>query len=502
MGPAIFTRQDLPLLRSRSLVVAEFERRYIRRVLEAHGGNVLRSPLWADFLAPVNQQAASNARCVARSTTARAAQVSDLVTRGVLQLGGLVPIEHAEYRRGAANGRRPPEADNMIARWRFRAAQAGFATVVAVVIPVALVACGPQAASAPDKAPAPVRVRQALAQASGQSAGRYSGTVEPFTRVDLSFKVAGYVRTLAQGTGPDGAKHTLQEGDFVTNGTVLAVVRESDYQARVDLARAQVAQAVAAAKQVQIDFDRITKLVASGSLAQAELDTVSSRRDTAAAQLSEAQASLSEAQIALGDCTLRAPMDGVVLKRGTEVGALVGAGSLGFTLADTRTMKVIFGAPDTLVEHFKIGDPIPITLQALPGTELQGKVTRIAPSADVTSRVFDIEAQLPNPKDRIKVGMIASLQVPGGSPAAPAGAAATLILPLTAVVRSPHDARGFAVFVATGESGKERAKVVDVKLGDVVGSGVYVVEGVAPTDRVVTMGATLIRDGDAIRLIR
>jgi multidrug efflux system membrane fusion protein len=363
-----------------------------------------------------------------------------------------------------------------------------------------LAACRSQAASSSERTPTPVRVRAAQ-QASATSGGRYSGTVEPFTRVDLAFKVGGYVRMLAQGTGPDGAKHTLQEGDFVTKDTVLAVVRESDYQARVDLARAQVAEAVAGQKQVQIDWTRVSKLVASGSLAAAELDTVSSRRDTAAAQVSEAQASLNEAQIALGDCTLRAPSDGVVLKRATEVGSLVGPGSLGFTVADTRTMKVIFGAPDTLVERLKIGDPLPVTLQALPGGELEARVTRIAPSADTASRVFDVEAQLPNPKDRIKVGMIASLQIPGGA-AGSAGAPATLILPLTAVVRSPHDPRGFAVFVAAGDPGAERAKLVDVKLGDVIGSGVYVVDGIAAADRVVTMGATLVRDGDPVRVIR
>ncbi|MCL2447655.1 MAG: hypothetical protein FWD17_01775, partial [Polyangiaceae bacterium] len=78
----------------------------------------------------------------------------------------------------------------------------------------------------------------------------------------------------------------------------------------------------------------------------------------------------------------------------------------------------------------------------------------------------------------------------------------TVILPLTAIVRSSHDPRGFAAFVATGESGHERAKLVDVKLGDIVGSGVYVASGLAPSDRVVTMGATLLRDGDAVRIIR
>jgi RND family efflux transporter MFP subunit len=268
-------------------------------------------------------------------------------------------------------------------------------------VALVLAACRPQSAATPDKSPTPVRVRNAQSQpGTTSSAARYSATIEPFTRVDLSFKVGGYVRTLAQGTGPDG-KHELQEGDMVTKGEVVAVVRESDYQARVDLAQAQLAEANAAMKQAQTDFDRVSKLVASGSIAQSELDAVSARKDSSAARVSEAQASLSEAQIALGDCALRSPIDGVVLKRGTEVGSLVGAGSLGFTVADTHTMKVIFGAPDTLVERLKIGDPLPITVEALPGGEIQGKVTRIAPSADVRSRVFDVEAQIPNAKDQI-----------------------------------------------------------------------------------------------------
>jgi RND family efflux transporter MFP subunit len=363
-----------------------------------------------------------------------------------------------------------------------------------------LCACGSHAAPASDRSPIPVRVRKAQVQAGGPTSARYSGTVEPFTRVDLAFKVGGYVRMLAQGTGAEGAKHDLQDGDMVTKGAVLAVVRESDYQAKVDLAQAQLAEATASLKQAQTDFDRVSKLVSSGSLAQSELDAVSARKDGAAARVAEAQASLSEARIALGDCALRSPIDGVVLKRGTEVGALVASGSLGFTVADTRTMKVIFGAPDTLVARLKIGDPLPITIQALPGGELQGKVTRISPSADVRSRVFEVEAQLPNPKDQIKVGMIAALGVPAGTPA-PTGAPATLILPLTAVVRSPHDARGFAVFVLAAAEGKETVKLVDVKLGDVIGSGVYVVDGVSDTDAVVTMGATLVRDGDAVRVI-
>src|SRR5579864_110086 len=96
--------------------------------------------------------------------------------------------------------------------------------LAAIATWLALAACHPQA-SALEKTPTPVRVREGQLQPAAQSAGRFSGTVETFTRVDLAFKVAGYVRMLGQGTGPGGAKHTLQEGDFVSKGTVLAVVR-------------------------------------------------------------------------------------------------------------------------------------------------------------------------------------------------------------------------------------------------------------------------------------
>ena len=123
-------------------------------------------------------------------------------------------------------------------------------------------------------------------------------------------------------------------------------------------------------------------------------------------------------------------------------------------------------------------------------------ITRIAPSADPKSRVFEIEATIPNPNDQLKVGMIAKLVVPEGALASRA-----LMLPLTAVVRSPRDPRGFSVFVVTSEAGKEVAQLRDVKLGEVVGNAVIVSEGLEPRQRVVSMGATLLTDGEPVRII-
>jgi hypothetical protein len=75
------------------------------------------------------------------------------------------------------------------------------------------------------------------------------------------------------------------------------------------------------------------------------------------------------------------------------------------------------------------------------------------------------------------------------------------VLPLTAVVRSPRDARGFSVFVIQGEPGHEVAKLRDVKLGDVLGNTVFVTEGLTNGERAISMGATLVADGEPVRVI-
>lgn len=365
--------------------------------------------------------------------------------------------------------------------------------VCALAVFVSAPACRRTDAAARDTIVTPVRVR-VVEERSQLSGTRYSGTVEPGTRVDLAFKVGGYVRELAQiKAGKETRK--IQEGDWVTKGTVLAVVRESDYEQRVMAANAALAEAIAAEKQAQIEFDRTQKLTASSAVAKAELETQSARLATAKARVDGARSGIKEAEIALADCTLRAPIDGVILKRPIEVGSLVAPGALGFVVADTRSVKVVFGAPDRLIEKLKPGGQVDVAFEAVTGS-FKGTITRISPSADPKSRVFEVEATIPNPDDQLKVGMIAKLVVPEG-----ALAERTLVLPLTAVVRSPRDPRGFSVFVIDEGGGKDTARLRDVKLGDVVGNQVVVTDGLKIGDRIVTMGATLLADGDAVRVI-
>jgi RND family efflux transporter MFP subunit len=344
------------------------------------------------------------------------------------------------------------------------------------------------------RSPIPVLVRP-VQDPSDTREARYSGTVEPATRVDVAFKVGGYVRELLEVKDLDGRPRKVQEGDLISAGTILAVVREGDYREKLAAANAQVAQAAASQSQAQLDYDRSKRLVASNAVAPSELDTMTSKLASARAVVESAQAQARDAKLLLDDATLRAPIDGVILKRAVEAGTLVSAGTLGFTIADTKSVKFVFGAPDVLLEKLTLGARLAVHVDALDG-DVDGTITRIAPSADPKSRVFEIEVTIPNPDGRLKPGLVASLEVPGQTPRA-----SVIVLPLTGVVRSLQDRRGFAVYVVTEENGETVAHVRDVTLGAVIGNEVQVLGGLKKGDRIVSMGAPLLVDGVRVRIL-
>ena len=328
--------------------------------------------------------------------------------------------------------------------------------------------------------PTPVRVTS-VGTFEGSGGIRYSANINAFTQVTLSFKSAGYVDNIAQRKGADGRIRVLQVGDPVTQDEVLAHIREGDYLDKLNSAKAQLAQAQAAYDKTQLDFERASKLLSSDSLTKAQYDTVKASFDSDAAGLANAKANLQLATTALNDCSLRSPINGWVVERDVEIGALAATGTQAFIVADTHLVKAVFGVPDTT--------------SSLPG-EFHGKITAVSPSADPKSRVFSVEVTIPNGDNRLKPGMVATLSVGAGKIEQP-----TTVVPLSAVVRSSKHADGFAVFVIEDQGGKSFAHERVVEIGDTLGNMISVTQGLKVGENVVVVGGTQIKDGDEIRVI-
>jgi RND family efflux transporter MFP subunit len=333
----------------------------------------------------------------------------------------------------------------------------------------------------PERQPVPVRV-QVAQHSRGTGELRYSAAIHPDAQVDLAFKVNGYIDSILQVRGADGRMRHVQDGDLVRRGTVLAHVRDTEYRDRL-------AEAQAAWTQAKADYERAARMYENSTISKAEYDA-------AFANAQASQARQNQAAVTLGDCSLGAPMDGTVLRRSGEIGALVAPANPVFVLADTRAVKVVFGVPDVALAAIHMGDTLSVETEALPGRVLRGRVTRIAPSADPNNRVFEAECTIPNADGQLKIGMIAALHL-----GAEAARAAVTLVPLKAIVRSRDDPQGYAVYVVETAGAKQVSRMRPVQLGDVVGNAIVVTQGLQGGEQVIVTGATLVADEQEVRVV-
>lgn len=392
----------------------------------------------------------------------------------------------------------------------------------------------------------PVKVKTVETH-TGTTSVRYSASIRPSSQVEVSFKVGGYVETIKAVDG----RH-IQAGDVVQKGAILAQLRQSDYAAKVNEARSQAGEAQstlntnnaqlkeaitavetsraqlkdseAALTRAKLDFERAEALFATQSITKPDYDAAKERFDVneakfeaAKAQLAVAEAKVNTARfqigaaesrlktteavvytasIPLGDAQLRAPLSAIVIERKIEVGQLVSTGTPAFVLADVSSVKAAFGVPDLALQNFKLGDTLTMTTDAVSGTEFTGHISRIAPAADQSSRVFDVEVTIPNPEGLLKPGMIAAMSVNETGPSAEVP-----VVPLTAVTRSKTAASGYAVLVVEDANGKQVARYRNIELGESYGNSVVVKSGVKAGEIVVTTGVTQVADGEEVRVI-
>jgi multidrug efflux system membrane fusion protein len=402
-----------------------------------------------------------------------------------------------------------------------------------------------------EKPAVPVRVAAVELNAASTEA-RYSATIIPRTEVELAFKVGGYVDALRKIRGVDGKMRDIQEGDLISNGAVLARVRQSDYQVKfkeaesqasearsgIDVSKAQYDEAlsgIASSKarlveaeadylKAKLDFDRAENLFASHSMTkvdydsakaqydmtnakvaaarsqvqvlQAKADSAKANIDVVQAKSRGAQAVVQETQIPLHDTELRSPLNGVVLEKSIEKGKLVSSSDKAFVVADTSSVKAVFGVADVAVAQMKLGSKLSVESESMPGKEFQGQITSVFPAADPKSRVFNVEVTIANTEYLLRPNMIVSLRV-GAKQDMPVQP----VVPLNAVIKSRSNANGYAVIVVTEEGGRQLARLREVKLGESYGNTVAVTDGVKQGERVITTGGTMVLDGDQVKVI-
>lgn len=353
---------------------------------------------------------------------------------------------------------------------------------------------------------------------------RYSATIKPSSQLDLAFKTGGYLQTIHQTRGADGRMRDAQEGDWVAAGTVLARLRSADFdlkykQTEAQLAEArsglqssqgQLAEAKAVLDQAHRDLARATYLIENRAVTRPEYEAAKSKVEVAQAKFAVAQAqaeviqaridgaeiSRDETALARQDAVIVAPINCLLLRRTGEVGALIAPGAPVITIAGMNSVTAVFGLPDLAIQTLKLGRSLPLTTEAIPGVEFHGVITRIAPVADPKSRIFEVELTVPIPPTQLRAGMIVSVEVAEEKPKE-----SVLVVPLTSIVRLKDNRDGYAVYVIEQQGGHSIARLRQVKLGETFGDLIAVAEDLRRGESVITAGATLVKDGEVVRVI-
>jgi RND family efflux transporter MFP subunit len=344
----------------------------------------------------------------------------------------------------------------------------------------------------PPQSPRAVRLATVAAPQTGAETLRYSASILPYAQVDLMFRSSGYVTNIRQVRGADGRTRDVGTGDYAEQGLTLAHIRREDLQNQVAQAQAQLDQATAQHTKADQDFQRAKALYSAQSLTKPDYDQSQAAFNATQAAMDNAKAASRQADLLLGDADLKAPFSGYILSRNIDLGSLVSPATNAFTIADIGRVKVTFGAPDYVLSRVRLGQALTIQTEN-DAAPLEGRVTSISPSADIRNRIFAVEVTVSNRDRHLRPGMIASVslgEVPRSS----------ISIPLSAIVPFPSEPEHFAVMIAQERSGRLVANLRKVQLGTTHDNSVAV-EGVQPGERVVSVGAQLLKDGDPIQVI-
>ena len=366
---------------------------------------------------------------------------------------------------------------------------------MAAVVVAAAFGCN-RSAGPPAEVSVAVTVRT-LTKSAARNDARYSADIQPYNQLSLNFQVTGYVESIKQVRGADGNMRNLQSGDFVQKGELLATIHQATFSEQVDNAQAQLDGATARDVQARNNFQRNQALLKARIVSQSDYDAAVKAFKMAESQVESAQAAVQQAKINLGFCKLYAPMDGVILDRQIEDGALAGPGTSAFTMADTKSVKAVFGVPALVAKKLQLGQHLSIRTDAYAKQDFSGVITRIAPDADPTTRLFAIEITIPNGDGRLKTGMVASLRL-DDQIAAPQD---TITVPLDALVKLPGQPDRFAVYLIEQQNGETIVRLHDVQLGPVIGNEIAIDGDVKLGEQVVVRGSNIVSDGARVNVI-
>jgi membrane fusion protein (multidrug efflux system) len=364
-----------------------------------------------------------------------------------------------------------------------------FAASLSAASLIVLAGCKSAAPPPPAAGPVPVQVGTAIQQ-SVPVTGEWVAQTDGFVNAQIQPQVSGYL-----------IRQDYKEGSVVGKGQILFEIDPRPFQAILDQAKGQVAQAQAKVGLDEINVKRDTPLAQAHAIAQSTLDTETQTLQQDKASVATAQAQVDAAALNVGFTKVRSLIDGIAGQAALQVGNLVSTSSVLTSVSQVSPIKVYFSISEqeylSLVERAKQGGhadllsagnslPLKLTLangQVYPQT---GRIIFVDRSVSAQTGSLRIAAQFANPGNLLRPGQFGRIT------------AQTQILQNAILIpqRAVADLQGMNQVYVVGPD--NALHVHTVKLGPQIGPNIVISSGLQGNETVVTEGLDTLKDGEKV----
>lgn len=328
-----------------------------------------------------------------------------------------------------------------------------------------LVACNPRENKENLSQTKPIPVTTVIVKSERVvTALRYSGTVEAYQSIPLTFQTTGTVQEVM-----------VEAGDIIHKGQLLATINQTDAKNLYEITLSQYQQAKDA-------YERLKSVHTQGSLPEIKWVEMESK-------LEQAHSSLNLAKNNLDKCNLYAPVNGMIGRRNIEPGmSAITITSAPLELVDIRQVYIKISVPENEVAKIVKGMKAIFKVSALNDKEFKGIVANISPVADRISRTYEAKILVPNTDLAIKPGMVCDVKMEA------AMEKEMILVPYQSVTM---DSENHAFVFLVDETAK-RAKKQVIQTGQYQDAGLEVISGLNPGQIIVNGGKEKLSDNSLI----
>jgi RND family efflux transporter MFP subunit len=319
--------------------------------------------------------------------------------------------------------------------------------------------------------------------------GEWVGTLEGYVNAQIQPQASGYL-----------IRQDYHEGAFVKKGQLLFEIDPRPFQAVLDQAKGQLAQAEAQMANADLNVKRDIPEAEAHAIPQSQLDTDTQSLRGAKAAVEAGQASVEQAELNLGYTRVVSLVDGIAGINTVQVGNLVGPSTVLTAVSQVSPIKVYF--PISEQEYLRMADGggsgsvdflthasrIPLQLTLADGSVYPhpGRIIFADRQVNTQTGTIQIVGQFPNSKNLLRPGQYARIQTPTGN------ITGALLVPQAAV----NQQQGTYQVTVVGTDNRVQLRTVQV--GPREGTSWVITTGLKPGERVVAVGAEKAKEGELV----